>query len=76
MVEGKFDLAGIIARNNQDEWAAIEGYYEMLEILTEMGEDQADIDQIKEIISDEKNHSDMLTKMALKYDSGIVEAED
>jgi len=76
MAEAKFDLAGVIAHNNQDEWSAIEGYYELLDILTEIGADQADIDQIKEIISDEKNHSHTLTKMALKYDSNIVEAED
>lgn len=76
MAEAKFDLASVIAHNNQDEWGAIEGYYEMLDILTAIGADQADIDQIKEIISDEKNHSHMLAEMAQKYDSNIKEAED
>ena len=67
-----YQIAAEIAANGADEWVAIEGYYRLLEMIT----DPADADVIKEIISDEKNHKMLLTKMALKYDSGIVEAED
>ena len=67
-----YKIAAAIAANNEDEHEAIKGYCELLEVLT----DPEDIAQIKEIISDEKNHAHMLTNMALKYDSGIAEAED
>jgi rubrerythrin len=67
-----YKVAAAIAANNEDEQEAIKGYYELLELVTDSG-DQA---IIKEIISDEKNHSDLLTKLVLKYDSGIIEAED
>jgi rubrerythrin len=76
MAEQDFGLAAVIAQNNHDEWTAIEGYYELLDIMTEIGAEAKDIDQIKEIISDEKNHSHLLTEMAHKYDSQIDEAED
>jgi len=66
-----YKIVALIAANNEDEQEAIHGYYELLASLT----DPEDIAQIEEIISDEKNHSHMLTNMALKYDN-IEEAED
>jgi len=67
-----FNLAAEIAKNAADEETAIQGYYEILPKIM----DKADQDIIKEIISDEKNHAMLLTKMMLKYDSNIVMAED
>ena len=67
-----FSIAAAIAANNEDEQEAIKGYYELLKVVTDP-EDQA---VIKEIISDEKNHSHLLTNMVLKYDTNIIEAED
>lgn len=67
-----YAIAAAIAANNEDEHEAIKGYYELLELIT----DPADQDIIKEIISDEKNHSHLLSTLALKYDGNIVEAED
>lgn len=71
-MDRNYKVAAAIVANNEDEHEAIKGYYELLEILT----DETDRAQIEEIISDEKNHAHMLTNMALKYDGGIVEAED
>ena len=67
-----YQVAAVIAANGADEWEAIEGYYKLLEMIT----DPEDADVIKEIISDEKNHKMLLTKMAMKYDSNIEVAED
>ncbi|MDR0979703.1 MAG: hypothetical protein LBM12_00910 [Candidatus Nomurabacteria bacterium] len=67
-----FNLAAEIAKNAADEETAIQGYYEILPKIM----DKADQDIIKEIISDEKNHAMLLTKMMLKYDSNIIMAED
>jgi rubrerythrin len=67
-----YKVAAAIAANNQDEQEAIKGYYELLQVLV----DPEDKKIIQEIISDEKNHADLLTKLALKYDGDIAEAED
>jgi len=67
-----FSIAAAIAANNEDEHEAIKGYYELLELIS----DPADQDVIKEIISDEKNHAERLSNLALKYDSNIAAAED
>jgi rubrerythrin len=67
-----YAIAAEIAANNVDEQGAIEGYLKLLEILT----DPADVAQIEEIMSDEKEHSHRLTEMQMKYDGGVEEAED
>ncbi len=72
MVEKNYAIAAEIAANNADEQGAIEGYLRLLEVLT----DPADIAQIEEIMSDEKEHSHRLAEMQLKYDGGVKEAED
>ncbi len=67
-----YAVAAEIAANIGDEQGAIEGYLRLLEMV----EDAADVAQIEEIISDEKNHAHVLAEMQLKYDGGVKEAED
>jgi rubrerythrin len=67
-----YKVAAAIAANEQDEQAAIQGYYELLQVVVDP-EDRA---AIEEIISDEKNHAKVLADMALKYDGNIATAED
>lgn len=64
-------LCAAIEENIEDEASAREGYYKLLCKLT----DTADRDIIREIISDELNHSDKLREMVKKY-SKIKEATD
>jgi|LSQX01.1.fsa_nt_gb rubrerythrin len=71
-MSNNFSIAAAIAANNEDEQEAIKGYYQLLELIT----DPADQAVIKEIISDEKNHSQLLNDMVLKYDTNIAAAED
>lgn len=68
-------IASQIAVNNKAEWDAIDGYQKLIPFLEKKG-DKESIDQIKEIISDELNHSYILREMMKKYDGGIEMAED
>ena len=56
------------AKNIADEAEAIEGYYPLLEALEAEG-DKDGVALVKEIISDEKNHMNLLQVIMLKYDS-------
>ena len=71
----KQTVASQIAVNTEAEWDAIEGYQKLIPFLQAQN-DQESIDQIKEIISDELNHAEMLRAMMKKYDGGIETAED
>ncbi len=53
------DLAAILAKNNADEQHAIEGYYK---VLAMQGLPQELYKDLKEIISDEMNHSEVLSR--------------
>lgn len=68
-------IASQIALNNKAEWDAIEGYQKLIPFLEKKGDAEA-IAQIREIISDELNHSHLLREMMKKYDGGIEMAED
>jgi rubrerythrin len=68
-----YGLAKTIAALVEDEWEAIEGYVAALE---QGGLDAADIAQIEEIISDEKQHAEVLAAIARKYDGDIAPADD
>lgn len=57
----------LCAKNIADEAQAIEGYYPLLEAL-ELEKDEEGIDIIKEIISDEKNHLNLLQGLMAQYD--------
>lgn len=55
------------AKNIADEAEAIEGYYPLLEALEAEG-DKDGVALVKEIISDEKNHMNVLQVIMAKYD--------
>ena len=69
------DIAAQISINYEGESNAITGYYKLLPFLKSAG-DQGAIDQIVEIISDEKNHQQILKDLSMKYDGGIPVAKD
>lgn len=59
----------LVACNLSKEGTAIEEYYNLLESMELQHYDQDDINIIKEIISDEKNHIVKLSKLSTKYDN-------
>ena len=63
-------VASQIALNNKSEWDAIEGYQKLIPFLEAKNDDEA-VAQIKEIISDELNHAEVLRELMKKYDGGI-----
>ena len=63
-------IASEIALNIKGEWDAIEGYQKLIPWLEEWGSKE-DVDQVKEIISDELNHAEVLREMMAKYDGNI-----
>lgn len=58
----------LCAKNIKDEAEAIEGYYPLVEAL-EAEDDKDCLALVKEIISDEKNHLNLLQGIMLKYDN-------
>lgn len=68
-------VASQVALNIQGEWDAIDGYMKLIPWLEKYG-DQESIDHIREIISDEKNHAELLRGIILKYDGKILTAKD
>ena len=56
------------AKNIADEAQAIEGYYPLLDALEQAG-DTNGVALVKEIISDEKNHMNLLQVIMLKHDN-------
>lgn len=73
--ENKFTVASQIAVNIKAEWDAIDGYDKLIPFLEAEGDQEA-VDQVKEIISDELNHAEVLRAIIKKYDEGIETAED
>lgn len=75
------EMLADIAKNNADEQDAIEGYFKLLRTIDYTIIDAKDsafyemISDIKEIISDEMNHSEKLSKWMI-YFSGIEAAND
>jgi len=73
-------LVKILTDNNRDEQEAISGYLSLLEKISASGVvgtyDYKEVtDVIKEIISDEMNHSEKLSSLVVKF-SGIQPAQD
>lgn len=62
----EMSLASEISKNCADELTAIEGYQDLLSLIGDS--DPEAVDVISEIISDEKNHVERLTKLMKKYD--------
>lgn len=73
--DDNYSMAEIISDNAAGEYDAITGYEALLSKMMELGIPQEDLDQISEIISDEKNHAEVLHKMLRKYDN-IETAKD
>lgn len=73
--KSKMAVASQISLNIKDEFGAIEGYNKLIDFLA-MYDDQEGIDQVREIISDEKNHAEVLSQLLMKYDGNIPVAED
>lgn len=65
-VSMKMSLASEISKNCADELTAIEGYQDLLSLVGDS--DPEVVDVVSEIISDEKNHVERLTKLMKKYD--------
>lgn len=68
-------VAAQIALNIEAEWDAIEGYQKLIPFLQKKS-DQAAVDQVREIISDELNHAEVLREIMRRYDGNIETAED
>ena len=68
-------IAELVAKNMKDEAEAIEGYLPLLEALKEAG-DEKGVALVEEIISDEKNHQNILQVTLLEHDGGIKIAGD
>ena len=68
-------LAELIEINNRGEMDAIAGYENLIARMKQVGADPEDIENIKHIIAEEKEHNLMLNKMLTKYD-GIEPKED
>lgn len=73
--KSRMAVASQISLNIKGEFGAIEDYNKLIDFLA-MYDDQEGIDQVREIISDEKNHSEVLNKLLMKYDGNIPVAED
>ena len=68
--ENKHITASQIALNLQGEWDAIDGYQKLIPFF-ELHDDTDSIDKIREIISDELNHAEVLRDIMRKYDGNI-----
>ena len=64
------EIAKLVQKNNKEEASAIEGYTEMLEVIStlEIDEDLSVeiMETITEIISDELNHQEKLNNLYIK----------
>ena len=69
-VENKHTTAAQIAINLEGEWDAIEGYQKLIPFF-ELHDDQDAIDKIREIVSDELNHAEVLRDLMRRYDGDI-----
>ena len=73
--ENKYTTASQIALNLEGEWDAIEGYQKLIPFF-ELHRDNDSIEKIREIISDELNHAEVLREIMSKYDGDIPTNKD
>lgn len=71
----KDDIAAQVSINYEGECDAITGYYKLIPFLKSVGDEES-VDQIIEIIKDEKNHQMKLKELQEKYDGGIPTPKD
>lgn len=69
------DVKELCAKNIAEEAKAIENYYPLIEAL-ELEKDYEGIEIIKEIISDEKNHLNLLQGLMLEHDKIKIAGDD
>lgn len=69
------DVAELVAKNMKAEADAIEEYIPLIVALEEAGDSEG-ANVVREIVSDEKNHQNLLQVILLKHDGGIKIAED
>ena len=68
-------VASQIALNIEAEWDAIEGYQKLIPFFEAKADSEA-IAQVREIISDELNHAEVLREIMRRYDNNIETAEE
>ena len=68
-------VASQIALNIEAEWDAIEGYQKLIPFFEAKADSDA-VAQVREIISDELNHAEVLREIMKRYDDGKETAED
>ena len=68
-------VASQIAVNVKAEWDAIDGYQKLIPFF-EAAEDTEAVEQVREIISDELNHAEVLREIMRRYDGNIETAKD
>ena len=68
-------VASEIALNIEAEWDAVEGYQKLIPFL-EAKDDNEAVKQVREIISDELNHAEVLREIMKRYDGNIETAKD
>lgn len=73
--DGNATIASQITLNIKGEYDAIEGYMKLIPWFEEQN-DQDAIADIQEIISDEKEHTERLNRILMRYDGNIEPAED
>lgn len=66
----KQTTAAEIALNLKGEWDAIEGYQKLIPFF-KLHSDNDSVNKIREIISDELNHAEVLREIMSKYDDNI-----
>lgn len=69
------DVAELVAKNMKAEADAIEEYIPLIAALEEAGDTEG-ANMVREIVSDEKNHQNLLQVILLHHDGGIKIAED
>lgn len=69
-VDSEYVVASQIAFNLKSEFDAIENYDKLITFFQEKNDTES-IDKIREIISDEYNHAEVLREIIKKYDNNI-----
>lgn len=74
-LDSDYTVASQIAFNLKGEFDAIENYDKLIPFFIKHG-DTDSVDKIREIISDENNHAEVLKEIIKKYDGNIPTKAD